>query len=211
MLSNDSNDQDPNDHNPNVPTPDDRALNGQDATEPDQTNEPSIALVAVLMELERHVGSAGWDHPPRLFALVPTDDFIVAEPVLAEQLSLRGSSDGGRADELTAVEQDHFAPTGDLLGDLAELEWPPSVSGCALATIRTFLPSGFEGVLPEDPAEASRVVAEHPDRQEIRVVVGVQRDGQRHGVARIATQPQELLAAEDLVPGLADALAATLT
>ncbi|MCW2811438.1 MAG: hypothetical protein JWP61_1896, partial [Friedmanniella sp.] len=46
--------------------------------------------------------------------------------------------------------------------------------------------------------------------QEIRVVVGVDRAGHRHGVARLKSQPDELLAAEDLVPGLATALAHTL-
>lgn len=183
----------------------------QDSPQQEETSEPGLALMAVLMELERHVGGAGWDQQPRLFALVGTDDFIVAEPALADQLGLRSSADGGRPDALTAVEQEHFAPTGDLLGDLAELEWPPSVAGCALSTVRTFLPAGYEDELPEDPDQAGRVVAEHPQRQEIRVVVGVQRDGSRHGVARIATQPQELLGAENLVPGLADALAATLT
>jgi len=53
-------------------------------------------------------------------------------------------------------------------------------------------------------------VAAHPERQEIRVVVGADRAGNRHGVARLVSNPGELLGAEDLVPGLAAALAHTL-
>ena len=36
-------------------------------------------LTAALIEVERHVGRAGWDQPARLFALVPTAEFILAE------------------------------------------------------------------------------------------------------------------------------------
>ena len=42
------------------------------------------ALVASLMEIERHVAGLGWDQPARLFALVPTVELIEAEPQLAE-------------------------------------------------------------------------------------------------------------------------------
>ena len=41
-------------------------------------------------------------------------------------------------------------------------------------------------------------------------MVGVDRFGNRHGVARLASRPEELLV-QDLVPGLAAALAHTLT
>ena len=40
-------------------------------------------------------------------------------------------------------------------------------------------------------------------------MVGVLRDGARHGLARVLSNPDDLLGAEDLVPGLADALLAT--
>ena len=45
------------------------------------------ALVASLMEIERHVAGLGWDQPARLFALVPTVELIEAEPQLAEHLT----------------------------------------------------------------------------------------------------------------------------
>lgn len=169
------------------------------------------ALLAALIELEHHVADAGWDQPPRLFALVPTVEFMAAEPALARDLGLRGPADGGQPDALTAIEQEHFEASGDLARDLAGLEWPATVFGCAVSTVRTFLPAGAEAELPDDPSEAARVVADHPARREIRVVVGADRAGHRHGVARLATHPDELLAGEDLVPGLADAVAQTLT
>ena len=80
----------------------------------------------------------------------------------------------------------------------------------ALSTERTFLPAGQEGELPEDPTAAAAYVAAHPARQDIRVVVGADRAGHVHGVARLVSDPGELLGAADLVPGLGAALALTL-
>jgi hypothetical protein len=168
------------------------------------------ALVAALLDLDRHVGRDGWDQPPRLFALVLTDVLAEAEPALSRQLGLRTTKDGGLPGALTAIEQDEFRSTGDLTRDLETLEWPESVFGCALATVRTFLPAAYEADLPTDPEAAAEVVAAHPQRQEIRVVVGADRAGNRHGVGRLASRPEEVLGAPDLVPGLASALAHTL-
>ncbi|SEQ68205.1 PPA1309 family protein [Microlunatus flavus] len=168
------------------------------------------ALVAALVELEHHVADGGWDAPPRLFALVETDALAAAEPDLARSLGLRTSADGAAPGSLTAIEQDTFVGSGDLLGDLEGIEWPDEVFGTALATVRTFLPSSAEVDLPDDPEQAAAVVAEHPAAQEVRVVVGVDRSGSQHGVARLRSQPDELLGGTDLVPGLATALAHTL-
>lgn len=173
------------------------------------------ALIAVLMEIERHVAANGWEQPPRLFALVNSAEFGselgAAQPELAARL---GVSDGSDPDALSAVEQDEFVAGPDLTAELAQLAWPPTVTGCALSLVRTFLPSHAEAEIPDDeddPGAAARYVESHPDRQDIRVVVGVDRAGHRHGVARLASQPDELLAAEDLIPGLASLLAHTLT
>ena len=173
-------------------------------------HEQRDALVAALVDLERHVGAGGWDQPPRLFALVLTDVFAAAEPGLAADLGLRTTADGAAPGALTAIEQESFATTGDLLDDLAALEWPDTVFGCAVSTERTFLPAAAEDQIPEDPEAAAAFVAAHPDRQEIRVVVGADRAGHRHGVARLVSAPDELLGGEDLVPGLGEALAHTL-
>ena len=155
------------------------------------------ALVAALLELERHVGQTGWEQPPRLFALVRTDVLAAAEPALGAELGLRTTPDGGPPGALTAVEQDDFAGSGDLVHD----EWPETVFGCALACVRTFLPTAYEADLPEDPDAAAQVVAVHPQRQEIRVVVGVDRAGHRHGVGRGARPPRARVGGAPLGPG----------
>jgi hypothetical protein len=169
-----------------------------------------VALIAALLELERHVRESGWDQPPRLFALVVTDELIATEPALASALGLVSTADGGPEGGLTAVEQDEFSSGDDLVEDLAGLEWPESVFGCAVSVERTFLPPSAEDDIPEDPAEAAAFVATHAERQDVRVVVGVDRAGHTHGVARLVSRPEELLAADNLVPGLVQALAHTL-
>lgn len=168
------------------------------------------ALVAALLELERHVGQDGWDQPPRLFALVSTDDLLRAEPALAAQLGLRSSDVTGVADALTAIEQDQFVPTDDLVADLAAVAWPEEVVGAAVATERALLPTGAEHDLPDDPAEAAAHVLQHPQRLDLRLVVGADRFGHTHGLGRLRTRPDDLLGAPDLVPDLAGALAHTL-
>ena len=166
------------------------------------------ALVAALMEIERHVSHGGWDQPARLFALVPTADLIAAEPSLAAQVARPGELAKGA---LSSVEQDGFRTGADLLGDLDAISWPVTVHGCALAVERLFVPPHVEAHIPDDPEVAATFVAEHPDRQDVRVVVGVTRAGTRYGVARLRTNPDDLLAADDLVPGLGDALVRTLS
>ncbi len=190
-----------------MPAPIPAPSEGSGPLGPDDRRE---ALVAALVELEHHVADAGWDTPPRLFALVETDALAAAEPDLARSLGLRTTADGAAPGALTAIEQDTFAASGDLLADLDGIEWPDEVFGTAVAAVRTFLPAGADVELPEDPDAAASFVAAHPSAQEIRVVVGVDRSGQQHGVARLRSQPDELLGGSDLVPGLAAALAHTL-
>lgn len=162
------------------------------------------ALIAALIEVERHVGRLGWDQPARLFALVPTAELILAEPSLAEHLS------GAPRDGLSSIEQEEFRPGSDLAEALSRISWPATVQGCVLALERAFVPASAEVELPQDPDAAARAVAEHPQRMDLRVVVGVTRDGQRHGVARVRGEDGDLLAGADLVPALAMALAHTL-
>lgn len=161
-------------------------------------------LVACLADVERHVSSAGWDQPARLFALVGTAQLLELEPQLRERVP------HAAADSLTAIEQDDFHATENVFERLRGIYWPDTVEGVALAMERSFLAPRFEAELPEDPEEAERFVAAHPEKQDVRVVVGVLRDGTRHGLARLTSNPEDLLGGEDLVPGLAEALLATL-
>ena len=151
-------------------------------------------LIAALADIERHVSELGWDQPARLFALVETTTLLELEP------QLRGRVAQTAEDALTA---------GDIATRLALLTWPATVTGCAIAMERAFLPPRFESQVPVDPEEAIEFVNNHEARTDVRVVVGVLRDGARHGLARVLSNPDDLLGAEDLVPGLADALLAT--
>ena len=175
-------------------------------TDPPGTEDPRaepVALVACLLELERHVAGAGWEQPPRLFALVPTEDLAAVEPDLV-------TADPDRpADHLSAIEQDEFDPGSDLLAALAGIMWPDGVVGCAVSLVRSFLPAGVEQDVPDDPAAAEELLRDHPQRQDVRAVVGTLRDGSRHAVARLADHPDDLLAAPDLLPGVDRALSAT--
>ena len=164
------------------------------------------ALVASLLEIERHVAHLGWDQPARLFALVPTVELLAAEPALAAQVSRRPDAP---SDALSAVEQDEFKAGEDILGDLDRISWPSTVQGCAIALERTFVPADVEADIPDDEDAAADFVAHHPRRQDVRVVVGTTRDGLGHGVARLRDQPDDLLGGADLVPGLTRALART--
>ncbi|MDF1486786.1 PPA1309 family protein [Tessaracoccus caeni] len=161
-------------------------------------------LIACLADVERHVSSAGWDQPARLFALVSTAQLLALEP------QLRGRVPEANDDALTAIEQDDFHATDNVFERLSGIYWPDTVEGVALAMERSFLPPQFEGDLPEDGDAAERFVSSHPEKQDVRVVVGVLRDGSRHGLARLISNPEDLLGSEDLVPGLAEALLATL-
>lgn len=165
-------------------------------------------LLTALVEIESFVGRAGWDQPARLFALVSTTDLLAAEPSLAGQLKKTGPG------ALSSVEQEDFRSGTDLLTALGQLAWPATVAGCALATERSFLPPAAEADIPARPDLAAEFVAAHPDRQDLRVVAGALRgaDGGvlTHCVARLTSDPTDLLMGTDLVPALTRALACTL-
>ncbi|QGF24426.1 PPA1309 family protein [Raineyella fluvialis] len=173
---------------------------------PRDTDDAADALVAALMEIERHVSTLGWDQPARLFALVRTADLVAAEPHLADALD----AEHRPADALSSIEQDTWHAGEDVVQALQEIAWPDTVEGCALAIERAFLPSDAEADIPEDPEEAARYVAEHPRRQDIRVVAGVLRSGQQQSLARLASDPGDLLGGRDLAPGLSELLSRTL-
>ncbi len=166
-------------------------------------NDPS-RLIACLADIERHVSDNGWDQPARLFALVATNTFLEMEP------QLRGRVPETAEDALTAVEQEDFASGVDVLERLHQIFFPETVDGVAIAMERTFLPPKFEDQIPDDPEAAVDFVMHHPEKTDVRVVVGVLRDGTQHGLARLVSNPDDLLGAADLVPGLTEALNRTL-
>jgi hypothetical protein len=166
-------------------------------------------LTQVALDIERHVAADGWDQPPRLYALVETEDLLRREPQLAGDLGLSAANPG----DLTPVDQGELPAHASLDELLAGITWPPEVLGTALAVERLVLPPEAEHGMPPDEGEALRWLADHPARQEVRLVVAVLRDGSRAAALRMRAHDEEqaVLSGPDLVPGLADALGSTLT
>ncbi len=164
-------------------------------------------LSRLTIDIEKHVAAVGWDRPPQLFALVETADLVHREPQLAEQLGLAVADPGA----LTPVDQGELPAHSSLDELLAGITWPPEVLGAAIAVERLMVPPSAEQGMPQEPGEALRWLAEHPERQEVRIVVAVLRDGSREAAVRLRSHDDDrsVLRGPDLVPGLADALAAT--
>ena len=160
-------------------------------------------LTVALREIESHVAAAGWDQPPRLFALARTAELAVLEPGLA-----LGTTD---PDAVTAIEQDPLPSDTSLEVSLEQLGWPDEVVGVALVVERLYLPPTAEDDLPLNEQELAAAAARHPDRRDVRICVAVLRDGSRHCALRFRDADDRLSEGPNLVPGLADALLATLT
>ncbi|MFF0159278.1 PPA1309 family protein [Streptomyces sp. NPDC005263] len=176
------------------------------------SNTPMTAnpLTRAVLEIDEYASGLGWDQPARLFALVDTARLRTQEPALAAQLGLEAEQE---ITGLTPIEQDEI-PTGKPLDEfLGTIAWPDAVVGCALTVERLMLPPSAEASVPEGLGEKklARWVAEHPDRQEVRMTVAVLRDGARDSALRLREKdsPTEVLTGSDLVPGLAEALKAT--
>jgi hypothetical protein len=158
-------------------------------------------LFTVAREVEEFVGSGGWDQAPRLFALVPTAELLARQPELAGQVDPESP--------LVPVAQDEL-PNADLAAALAGIMWPEAVRGCALAQEILVLPPEAEASLPEGDEDLRQVAAEHPQRQEARLVAAVLRDGSTACVLRLREHQEDLMASADLAPNLTRALLATL-
>ncbi len=169
----------------------------------DGQQAPRSALQDVVTEVEHHVAEAGWDQPPQLFALVETEQLLRAEPQLARTLGLVAGHPGA----LTPIAQEPLsdAPLDEALG---RIEFGDQVLGVVLAHEVLVLPPSAEADAEGlDPEAAAR----HPDAREVRMVVGVVRDGSRASVLRLrGTEQDDLLTGPDLAPALAEALLATL-
>ncbi|MFB7846109.1 PPA1309 family protein [Streptomyces sp. NPDC056053] len=168
-------------------------------------------LTVAVLEIDEYISGLGWDQPARLFALVDTTKLRSQEPGLAAQLGLDDSE--APASSLTPIEQDELPPGTALDEFLATIAWPDAVIGCAMSVERLMLPPSAEASVPEglSDAQLTKWVARHPERQEVRMTVAVLRDGTRESAVRLRAKdtPSEVRTGAGLVPGLADALAAT--
>ncbi|WP_411150311.1 PPA1309 family protein [Streptomyces sp. A30] len=176
------------------------------------SNTPMAAspLTRAVLEIDEYASGLGWDQPARLFALVDTARLRTQEPALAAQLGLDAEQ---QTTGLTPIEQEEI-PAGKPLDEfLGTIAWPDAVVGCALTVERLMLPPSAEASVPEGLTEKklAQWVAEHPDRQEVRMTVAVLRDGARDSALRLREKdsPTKVLTGGALVPGLAEALAAT--
>jgi hypothetical protein len=171
------------------------------------------ALLRAVRELEQHVAAGGWDGPVRLFALVRTAGALTRDGALAERLPADVVA-AARADpeHLTIVEQEGLPDASSLEELLGGLAWPETVDGAALVTERVVVPPEVEAQMPADPAQAVDWLARHPARREVRLAAAVLRDGTGGCAVRARDHDRDVDVAvgPDLVPGLVEALAATL-
>ncbi|MFF7972098.1 PPA1309 family protein [Streptomyces sp. NPDC007905] len=176
------------------------------------SNTPMAAnpLTRAVLEIDEYASGLGWDQPARLFALVDTARLRAQEPALAAQLGLE---DEPEITGLTPIEQDEVPTDNPLDEFLGTIAWPDAVVGCALTVERLMLPPSAEAQVPDglSEAELAKWVADHPERQEVRMTVAVLRDGNRESALRLREKDSstEVLTGPDLVPGLAEALSAT--
>ncbi len=206
---------------PPVPPIDDRSdgptpgPSGAPAAAPDDAGARARrALADAVREIEHHAASAGWDAPVRVFALVRTQAALDAEPGLAAQLTADVLA-AARADDqhLTSIEQEGIPSADDLERLLGSLTWPPTVDGAAVTVERVVLPPGAEDDLPSDPDAALAALLAHPQRQDVRLAVGVLRDGPAWCAVRTRAHDEDDAVGQgpDLVPGLVEAVRATFT
>lgn len=176
---------------------------------PISPNDPPVQPVTdpldlVALDTERHVASAGWDQNVRLFALVPTRELLAAEPELASRMGAGDHADGA----LSAVEQDDLPTAAGIEELLGGIAWPDTVTGAAIALERIVVPPEAERDLPPDPAEAVTTLAQHPSREDVRLLVAVTRDGRATCLLRQRRHDRDdrVARGEQIAPGLVAAL-----
>ena len=173
----------------------------------------SLAVRRVVVELERHVASGGWDAPVRVFALVRTAGALERDSGLAARLPADVvAAAQADPDHLTAVEQEGL-PEAETLHDLlGHLSWPDSVDGAAVVVERVVVPPEVETQMPQDEREAVEWLQAHPSRRDVRLAAAVLRDG-THACALRARDhdaDDKVAVGPDLAPGLVAVVAATL-
>lgn len=167
-------------------------------------------LEQAVRDAELHVATNGWDQPTRLFVLAPTAAVMADNPHLlhAADTPVTDLPEG----HLTAIEQDQLPPHSTLEGLLGSIEFGPAVHGVVIATERIMVPPEAQANLPEDADEAVAALMVHPQRQDVRLVAGVLRGGDRSCAVRTQAHDHadSVATGPDLVPGLTQALLSTL-
>ena len=170
------------------------------------------ALQQVVDQIETSAAALGWDRPPTLYALVPTSTLLQQEDLPDDiRDALRAEWDQTET-HLSAVAQETLSEEA-LEEALPRIEWPEQVQGAALTLERIVLPGVAQDAAPEDPDEALAYAQNHPDQTDVRVAVGVDRDGNSWCEVRTRSFDDRASVSQgpDLVPGLVEALRLGLT
>ena len=211
-----------------TPPPDPDSVSRRAVSEPSPASAPgtsaangvrsasprSRALARAVAETEIHVAAFGWDQPVRVFALARTAETLRTDPDLAEFLDASAVEEARTDPELlTVVEQEGLPAAADLEHLLAQLAWPESVHGAAISVERLVLPPAAqeEADAITDATEHLAFLQARPDREDIRMVVGVLRSGESWCTLRSRAHDDDasVYQGEQLVPGLVEALATT--
>lgn len=170
-------------------------MSEQANTEP--TGPATAALQVAVSELESWAAQFGWDGPVRLFALVRTAALLEREPGIAVELP-------PNEHHLTCLEQDGLPAAKDLEELLVQLAWPDEVDGAAVVVERVVVEDDAGGLTPQEALA-------HPQREDVRLVVGVLRTGENWCAVRLRKHDDAafVLSSPNLVPGLAAALRLT--
>ena len=155
-------------------------------------------------EIEAYVAADGWDGPVRVFSLVDAETAMSVNSALAAELPADAAG-------LLSIEQEGL-PSSDSIDELlGRLAWPDAVDGAAISLERVTLPPEAEAEIPDDTEEARRFVAADPRREDIRMVVGVLRNGESWCTIRLRSHDSqaEAISGADLVPEMIEALLAT--
>lgn len=169
-----------------------------------------LGLTKAVYEIERSASSLGWDRASTVYALVPTRELLELEELPSDMREYLKSTWDGSEHTLTAVIQEDL-PGTDLEDTLAQLAWPETVIGAAVCTERVMVPPEAQENAPDDPVEAVEYFANHPDRDEVRIVAGVLRSGESWCAVRARSHDHddEVGEGSNLVPGLVEALFTT--
>ncbi len=171
------------------------------------------SLRDAVIEAERFVAGDGWDGPVRVFALVKIAPALETNPELAKELP-DGVVDDSATDPtlLFSVEQEGLPESSSVEELLAQLAWPSHVDGVALVAERIIVPPSVEESLPDDPQAAMESLLAHPERDDVRMAVGVLRSGESWCAVRTRSHDEDtsVIGGPDLVPGLVEGLRATL-
>lgn len=109
------------------------------------------------------------------------------------------------------MEQEDLPQTASLDELLGHIVWPEEVDGAAISVERIVLPPSAESDIPDDDEAALSYLQNHPERQDVRMVVAALRIGATWSVIRMRSHDSDadVLSGENLVEGLTAAIKAT--